>query len=125
MIARLSLSPAEINGRLMLKKSGFSADNMCMKISTGMAEIFLGRNPRAGAVGGKTYIWPDYRQNAVEKIRGREPDQNGYIYRKPDPATRDELIGSMFRSEQKYDASGRAAAQKAAVAPGSFFDAFA
>lgn len=96
-----------------------------MKISTGVAEIFLGRNPRTGAVRERTYIWPDYRQNAVEKIRGRDSEQNDYIFRKPGLREREELLGAMHRVEQSYDSSGRAGYQKSAVAPGSFFDALA
>ncbi|HPS58808.1 MAG TPA: hypothetical protein PK514_11950 [Spirochaetota bacterium] len=96
-----------------------------MKISTGVAEIFLGRNPRTGAVREKSYIWPDYRQNAVEKIRGREPEKNEYIFRKPDLKAREEILGAMHRVEQSYDSTGRAGYQKSPVAPGSFFDALA
>ena len=111
--------------RLRLKKNAPSADNPYMKISTGVAEIFLGRNPRTGAVREKTYIWPDYRQNAVEKIRGRDSEQNDYIFRKPGLREREELLGAMHRVEQSYDSSGRSGYQKSAIAPGSFFDALA
>ena len=96
-----------------------------MKISSGVAEIFLGRNPQTGAVRGRTYIWPDYRQNAVEKIRGRESEKNDYIYRKPDLRAREELLGAMHRVEQSYDSSGRSGSLKTPLAPGSFFDALA
>jgi len=96
-----------------------------MKISNGVAEIFLGRNPATGAVRGKTYIWPDYRQNAVEKIRGRDPEKNEYIFLKPDLQAREELLGKMHRVEQSYDSAGRAGYRKDPLAPGSFFDALA
>ena len=96
-----------------------------MKISSGVAEIFLGRNPRTGSIREKTYIWPDYRQNAVEKVRGREPGKDEYIFRKPDLKAREELLGAMDRVEQSYDSTGRPGFRKAAVARGSFFDALA
>ena len=96
-----------------------------MKISSGVAEIFLGRNPKTGSIREKTYIWPDYRQNAVEKIRGREAGQDEYIFRKPGPKAHEELLGAMQRVDQSYDSTGRPGYRKAPVARGSFFDALA
>lgn len=95
-----------------------------MKISTGMAEISLGRNIETGSAR-KTYIWPDYRQNAVEKIRKADPYRQEQIYFKPDLSEKERILGQMHRVEQGYNSSGRSENLKAMVAPGSFFDALA
>lgn len=95
-----------------------------MKISTGMAEISLGRNMETGAAG-KAYIWPDYRQNAVEKIKRVDPYRQEQIYFKPDMDEKERILGRMHRVEQGYNASGRSENLKTIIAPGSFFNALA
>ncbi len=109
----------------VLKSAMYPADNIFMKISTGVAEISIGKNSLTGPARNKTYIWPEYRQDAVEKIRKADPFKSEYLFRKPGLKEREELLGIMHRVEQSYDSSGRAGNLKAPVAPGSFFDALA
>ncbi len=96
-----------------------------MKISSGMAEISLQRNSGADPVKNRTYIWPDYRQGAVEKTRKVDPYRNEYVYFKPDLGGREKILGMMHRVEEGYNSSGKAENMKPLVAPGSFFNALA
>ena len=97
---------------------------MAMKISSGIAEINLGKTLQTGAAR-KAYIWPDYRQNQVEKIRPVEPRRQEQIYYKPDLPEKERILGMMHRVEQGYNATGRTENMRAVIAPGSFFDALA
>lgn len=96
-----------------------------MKISGGMAEISFGRNIDTGSVKNRFFIWPDYRQNAVEKIRRVDPYKNEQIYYKPGLEDREKILGMMHRVEEGYNSSGKAESMKSLVAPGSFFNALA
>ncbi len=96
-----------------------------MNISSGISEINLSRTGANSPVSGKNYIWPNYHEGKVQKVKNTGPHDGEPVYYKPTMAEKEKLIGMMFNSEKEYDSYGKTDDRKSFIKPGSFFDALA
>lgn len=73
----------------------------------------------------KIYIWPQYGEGKVRKIRGviRKTDSSG-VYSKPVPEDRDKVLNQYNSFHREYNSSGNILKKHLNSQPGMLFDAF-
>ncbi len=95
-----------------------------MRISAGISEINLKSSLNNKAVNEKIYLWPQYGESKIEKVRGivRRTDSNA-IYSKPLREDREKILSRYNRIHQEYDSKGDVVRRKTTARPGLLFDA--
>jgi hypothetical protein len=95
-----------------------------MKISAGISEISLPRVQNNRIQSDKIYIWPQYGEGQVQKIRGviRRTDSNA-VYSKPVNEDRDKVLRQYNSFHREYNSSGTILKKHVNSEPGMLFDA--
>lgn len=97
-----------------------------MRLSSGVAEINLGRAQGAGSAT-KAFIWPAYNDNKVSSVRRVSSHAGGEIYyTKATDEFKEQLLDAVKRVPQsKYYSGGKADLLIAGYEPGILFNALA
>jgi hypothetical protein len=95
-----------------------------MKISSAISEISIPRAQNNRIQTDKVYIWPQYGEGKVQKIRGiiRRTDSNA-IYSKPLNEDRDKVLNQYNSFQKEYNSSGNILKKHNNSQPGMLFDA--
>jgi len=96
-----------------------------MNISAGISEINFRRTDSITPVYDKSYVWPRYHEDKIEKISNLTSQESGHIYYKPTLAEREKLLSLMANPEHRYNSTGKTISLNTQIQPGSFFEALA